>query len=578
MADTNKPSKVEQAKAASNNLRGTIAETLADVEAPNFSEDDKQLLKFHGIYQGADRDKGKKDKTYEFMIRVAVPGGRCTAEQYLALDDLASEFANDTLRLTTRQAFQFHAIAKDGLWETMNGINKALMSSLAACGDVPRNVMAAPAPYADDIHRGVQAMARDIAKAMLPATGAYHEIWVDGEKAVTADHGAPPEEETFFGPTYLPRKFKIGVAIDFDNSIDLYAYDAGLVAVTDNGSIVGYNVLAGGGLGMTHGKPDTIARMASPVGFVAPEHGVDVIREIIAIHRDFGNRSNRRAARLKYLLEEWGVEKFIATLKERSGFTIEEPRPTQRPRQLDHLGRHDQGDGKQFLGVWVANGRVKTDPDTGVDTRGAFRQIAEELSPTVILTPMQSIIFGDLTPDQADRAEAILAEHNVETLESLTNARRYSMACPSLPTCGLGIAEAERAQPEITTSLEQLLDGFGLADVELTVRMTGCPNGCARPYNADIGLVGRKPGAYHVYVGGGLGGERLADLFEANVPTEKLGEVLTPLLRRFADERREGEGLSDYYRRAIATDRPERTLLTGREEPTAKVYGLEVLQ
>ncbi|MEN0020777.1 MAG: NADPH-dependent assimilatory sulfite reductase hemoprotein subunit [Planctomycetota bacterium] len=582
-----KPTKVELAKQASHHLRGTIAEVLHNIELEKFEHDDQQLLKFHGVYQQRDRDRRKSKEQaapaspFSFMIRIAVPGGRCTSEQYLAIDQLAQKHANGTIRLTTRQAFQFHGVTKDELWKTMNGINEVLLTSLAACGDIPRNVMATPTPFADRVHREIQAMARDLAKTLAPASGAYHQIWVEGEKKFDSDKLKRENagEEPFYGTDYLPRKFKIGVATQDDNSIDLYAYDAGLVAVTEGEGpdkrILGYNLLVGGGFGMTHNKPDTIARIADTVAFVEPEHAIEAMRQVVAVYRDNGNREDRKHARIKYLLEDWGVARFRDEVQARVEFKLHDPKPVPTPRQHDYLGVHEQGDGRYFLGVWVQNGRIQN--KDGVNSMDAFRKIAEEVKPTFILSPMQSMLFGDLDDQQLKRTQEILAEHGVKPVEELSNVRRYSMACPAMPTCSLAMAESERVQPDIMDDLEAELEAHGLEDVELTVRMTGCPNGCARPYNADIGLVGRKPGVYHLFVGGGLGGDRMADLFAHDIQIETLRDTLRPLLKRFAAERIEDEGLSDFYRRAIAKDDPAPTIVTGKEEAAAEVYSLTVL-
>lgn len=578
--DARAESKVEEAKRRSGHLRGTIAETLANAEATHFAEDDLVPLKFHGIYQQDDRDaraerrKAGLDKNYSLMIRVCVPGGVCEAQQYLELDRLARRYAKAALRLTTRQAFQLHGVIKGELRETVRAIHETLLTSLAACGDIPRNVMATPAPYDTPAHHDMRALARTLSVELAPATGAYHEIWVDGERADPVPSPAP-DEEPFYGDVYLPRKFKLGVTLGGDNSIDAYAYDAALVGVVEEGRVVGYNLLVGGGFGMTHNKPDTIARIASEIGFVGAASAVEAMRAVVAVYRDHGNRESRRHARIKYLLEDWGVERFRAALEERLGSPLEATRPVPAPRQHDHLGRHAQGDGRAFIGVWVPNGRIADTPDARYAS--AFRAIATEIAPRIILTPMQSLIFADLSSSQADEVERVLRAHGVPLVEALSIVRRYSMACPALPTCGLALAESERIQPEVIAALEAEFDRLGISDAPITVRMTGCPNGCARPYNADIGLVGRRPGVYHLFVGGGLAGDRLADLFEADVPIEELTQRLRPLLERYRDERASGEGLGDFYRRRIATDAPTRTLLTGKEEAASARYALRVL-
>jgi sulfite reductase (ferredoxin) len=380
-------------------------------------------------------------------------------------------------------------------------------------------------------------------------------------------------EEPFFGAQYLPRKFKLGVGIDFDNSVDIYAYDAGLIAVTRDQHVLGYNLVVGGGLGMTHNRPETIARMASPIAFVPADLAVRAMRTVVEIYRDHGDRSERRQARIKYLMEKWGVEKFRAELQSRLGVALDDPRPTAPPRQLDHVGRFDQGDGREFIGVFVENGRIADTPKSRFRT--AFREIVTRHAPGVRLTPMQSILFTDLTKEIADDIERILEQHDIVPARALSHARRWSMACVALPTCGLALTDAERQLPSLIDEFEFELASLGLADVPLTIRMTGCPNGCARPYNADIGFVGLKPGVYHVFVGGGLAGDRLADLYLADVPVAEVLPKLRPLLTRFAQDRRPGESLSDFYRRLY--DRPAaRTLLTGRETPTAPLVQLTV--
>ena len=572
------PSKVEQAKEASRALRGTIAENLAADDVAHFAEDDKQLLKFHGVYQQDDRDKrieNKKaglDKAWMFMARVAIPGGALTAEQWLALDTLAQERANATLRLTTRQGIQFHGILKGDLQPLIASINDALLTTLSACGDVERNVMAAPAPIDDEVHREVQRLAQEIARELRPATGAYHEIWIDGEKVLTSDDGKP-DSEPFYGTNYLPRKFKTAIALDTDNSVDAWANDCALVAVTEAGRVKGYVLLAGGGMGMTHKKPDTIARLASPIAFVKPEHAVEAVRTVASIFRDFGNRADRRHARLKYLLEERGLEWFRAELQNRVAWRLEEPLTLPPPRHLDYLGRHDQGDGRQLYGIFVENGRVID--AGGNDVRTALREIATEIKPGFRVTATQSVLLTDLEPAQVDRVIEILRERGVPTVEELSNARRYSMACPALPTCGLALAESERVMPWMIDEFEQELERLELTDTELTIRMTGCPNGCARPYNADIGLVGRKPGVYHVYIGGGLAGDRMADLFAPDVDSDELIETLRPLLERYKDKRQAGEGIGDFYQRVVAAGShgsAARTLITGDESPTRERF------
>lgn len=565
-------SSVEHVKHASQHLRGTLRDALGD-GLPAFADEDVAVLKFHGVYQQDDRDRRVKrgeptDPAWQMMIRLTIPGGVLTADQYLALDALADEVGNGTLRITTRQSIQYHGVPKQQLKPLLQRIHAITLTSLAACGDVSRNVMASAAPIADAVHREVQAVARGVAEVLRPRTNAYAEVWLDGER-VTDTVG----EEPIYGATYLPRKFKVGVAIDDDNAVDIYSYDCGLVAITDHGQVRGYNLLVGGGFGMTHNKSATFARLATPLAFVAPEHAVDAVRAVCELYRDHGNRSNRKQARLKYLVESWGTERVLHTLQGYADFPLHPPAVLALPRQDDLLGLHPQGDGKWFVGAYVENGRVIDREHRR--TRQAFREIARRLKPEVRLTPMQGILFAQLSPEAAAEALRILAAHGVPTEGDLTPLRRYALACPALPTCGLSLAESERALPGVLDSLAPVFADLGIDDVPLTVRMTGCPNGCARPYNADIGFVGRRPGVYHVFVGGGLRGDRLADLYLADVKVDQIAQQLRPLLLRYAAEREAHESVGDFYQRVMARGQERhgpRRLLTGQETPTALTF------
>ena len=560
------PSDVERIKLASKGLRGGLRQAAIS-EASHFDDDDAVVLKFHGVYQQDDRDQRVKrgeprERAWQMMIRLTIPGGILTAGQYLALDALADRLGNGTLRITTRQSIQYHGVLKGNLKPLLASIHESLLTTIAACGDVSRNVMACPAPIDDEVHRHVQEVARGIALDLRPRTAAYFEIWLDGERVIDSREA----EEPVYRGSYLPRKFKVGVAIDTDNSVDIFSYDCGLIALTDGGRVRGYNLVAGGGFGMTHQKASTFARLASTIAFVDAEHAVAAVRAVCELYRDEGNRSDRKHARLKYLVESWGVERFRDELQQRVSFTLHRPAPLSPSVQQDYLGVHAQGDGRVFAGVFVQNGRVA---DRGsVRTRSAFREIVATLHPGVRLTPMQSILFTDLTESDAVTLRRILAAHGVRGERAISNVVRYSMACPALPTCGLALAESERALPDVLSQLEAEMDRLGAADEPLTVRMTGCPNGCARPYNADIGFVGRRPGVYHVFVGGGLRGDRLADLFAADVKTEQLVPTLRPLLERYASERLPSESIGDFYQRVLGRDTP-RHLLTGSEKPTA---------
>lgn len=564
--DKNAPSKVEVAKDKGALLRGTIDEVLKDPAAECFAHDDLQLLKFHGTYQQDNRDQRAErrkeglGKAYSFMIRIALPGGVATAKQYLDLDAMAAKYTSGSIRITTRQAIQYHGVIKDDLRETMKSINESLMTTLAACGDVCRNVMASAPPFTDEVYTQIRKTADEVAADLAPKTGAYHEIWIDGERQHLDN-----EVEPFYGATYLPRKYKVGVTVMGDNQIDVYSYDAGLIGIVEDGKLVGYNVVAGGGLGMSHGRANTYAQIAYQVGFVSVADGVQAIQNVASIYRDFGNRNDRKQARLKYLIGEKGIEWFQEEMKKRCDFDIAPFREIPMVDNQDWLGLHQQDDDHWFYGVFVENGRILDNDKSQNQT--AFREIVEQLGVGVTFTAQQSLLFTGLTKDQVPALEAILDKYNVAKVETLSNARRYSMACPAMPTCGLAVAESERALPDLMTDIENKLEAIGIGDTKLTIRMTGCPNGCARPYTADIAFVGRRPGIYHLFVGGRLAGDRMADLYAADVKIEEAIETLEPLLLKYKSDRNEGEGLGDFYQRLL--DRSEtRTRVTGKEEPT----------
>jgi sulfite reductase beta subunit-like hemoprotein len=562
-------SKVEIAKRNGRHLRGTIAETL-ESEATHFGSDDIHLLKFHGTYQQDSRDERRQresagdEKAYSFMVRVAIPAGSVTAEQYLALEQIADRHANGTLRVTTRQGFQFHGVLKGDLKATIAGINHELLTTIAACGDVQRNVMGCSAPLADTDHAVVSQVAKALARELRPSSHAYHEIWLDGEKQVSSE-----QEEPFYGDRYLPRKFKTAVGLSIDNCVDIYSQDVGLLAVVSDGRIQGFNLLVGGGLGMTHNKGDTTARLAQPLYFVPTAQGVEAVRIVAAIFRDYGNRSDRRHARLKYLLAEWGLERFREEFRGRASFPLSPPVPLPPLPFHDHLGSHRQPDGRLFYGVFVQSGRI-----TGT-VKAALHEIITRYRPGVRLTGQQNLLLTDLHAADIDAVERLLRRHGVTLPLELSAARRFSMACPALPTCGLAVAESERVIPKILDQFEAELEGLGLRDAPLTIRMTGCPNGCARPYTADLAFVGRSLDLYNVYVGGSLAGDRLVDLYRADVPTEELLPVVRPLLARWAAERQSNEGLGDFYQRIAPRSEP-RTAVTGREQPTFDLVQLQV--
>lgn len=564
-------SKVEIAKREGRQLRGTIAETLSS-DATHFGHDDLQLLKFHGTYQQDDRDRRKargedEDKAYSFMIRVALPAGILTAEQYLAFDDLAGSYANGTLRITTRQGLQFHGVLKDGLKPTIAAINASLATTIAACGDVRRNVMGCPVDLADPVHAAVRGAAARIAEELAPRSRAYYEIWLDDQAIVKSAE----EEEPFYGAQYLPRKFKTGVALSSDNCIDVYSQDAALLAVIEARRIRGFNVLVGGGLGMTHGKGDTLARLAEPLGFVAEKDGAAAIRHVAAIFRDHGNRGDRRHARLKYLLNEWGIERFREEFRNRAPFPLQPAVSLPAPDFHDHLGALQTSDGSWIYGVFIQSGRIA---DTATQPlRRTLRAIVAHYRPGLAFTGQQNLLFTGLTERDAGAIESALQDAGLTPAATLAPVRRYSMACPALPTCGLAVAESERSLPAVLEELETELVRLGRQRTPITVRMTGCPNGCARPYTADIAFVGRSLGLYQIYVGGSLAGDRVADLYLAQVKEAALVGAIRPLLERWAAEGLPDEGLGDFYQRLVPRVRPRQSI-TGKETPTAPLVQL----
>lgn len=552
-------SKVEHIKAGSHYLRGQIAQELA-TEETHFSEEQVHLLKFHGMYQQEDRDlrharkEAKAEKAYQFMLRSRIPGGALTAEQYLVEDDLAGRYGNETLRITTRQGFQLHGVLKGDLHTTLHGINESLLSTLAACGDVNRNVMACPAPTANRAQARVQEIAHQIAMHLAPRSHAYHEIWIDGEKVETVE--TPEEVEPIYGPTYLPRKFKIGVAFPGDNCVDVYTQDIGLVAHLEGDELVGFTILIGGGMGMTHGKKETFPRLGTPLGDVSVAQVLPVVEAIVTVQRDYGDRQNRKHARMKYVVEEQGIAWFRAEVEQRSGYTLHDPRPIRLHDVEDHLGWHQQGDGLWFLGLYVENGRIKDTANRRL--RAGLRHAIEQFRPGIRLTGQQNILLTDLTDAQREPLETLLHDYGIATEPHKAGVSRFAMACPALPTCGLALAEAERALPGIMQQIEADLTELGLAGEPLSVRMTGCPNGCARPYMGDIGIVGRTKDIYNIYVGGDWANTRLNALYAPSVHRKDLAETLYPLFVLWRDERLPQETFGDFCHRLGVEDLQQR--------------------
>jgi len=547
-------SDVEAIKRESRNLRGTIAASL-DAGGARFDENDAQIVKFHGIYQQEDRDARQERKraglepAYQFMLRTRVPGGVLNAQQYLIEDELADRFGNGTLRITTRQGLQLHGILKGDLRATIRAVNESLLSTVAACGDVNRNVTACPAPPQNAAEAAVQDLAQRLAAHFTPRTPAYHEIWIDGEKLETPEEEA---EDPIYGRTYLPRKFKMGVALPGDNCIDVYTQDIGFVAVIRERELLGYTVLVGGGMGMTHGKTTTYPRTANPFCFVAPDDAIAVAEAIVTTQRDFGDRTNRKHARLKYLVEERGVAWMRAEVERRLGRPLPLPVDVAFDDVRDHLGWIAQADGRYTLGLYIANGRIK---DTqSVRLRTALRELVAHFKPELRLTAQQNILLAGIRAEDRDAIEAVLRANGVQTNTAALGVARYAMACPALPTCGLALTDAERALPEIVEEIARELEVLGLADERLSIRMTGCPNGCARPYMGDVGFVGRSKDLYDVFLGGDWANSKLNWLYKSSVTRSQLVCELRPLLHAWKHERRTNETFGDYCSR-VGRDR-----------------------
>jgi len=549
-------SKVERIKAASNHLRGQISEELA-AASDAFSEDSAQVLKFHGVYQQDDRDRRKEararglDKHWMMMIRTRIPGGVVSPDGYLAHDRIAREWGNSTLRVTTRQDFQLHGVLKGDLKNSLKAINDALMTSLGGCGDQERNIMACPAPEGGRLREEVDVFLADLVRALTPSTGAYHEIWIDGELAAG---GVPVgEDEPLYGETYLPRKFKTAIAIEGDNCVDVYSNDLGLIAMrAPGGGLAGVNLLVGGGLGRTANKPDTFPTVALPLAFVLPDQAVAAARAVVTVQRDFGDRVNRRHARLKYLIHDRGVDWFRERVQERVDFPLRPARPLTWSPVDDHLGWHPQPNGNLYYGLYIENGRIKDEGEFRLLT--ALRSLVQTYRPRLLLTAQQNLILADLPRSGRGAVEATLRKHGVPLSGEISNTLRHSMGCPAYPTCGLAVAESERALPALIRRIEGVVAELGLEDERISYRMTGCPNGCARPYLGDVGFVGTTLGKYDVFLGGDFDGTRLNTLFAPNVLLQEIPDLLRGPLAAFAAERSAGEGFGDWCQRhGVAT-------------------------
>ena len=540
----------ETIKSASHLLRGTIAKELADTSTGAISEDSNQLTKFHGIYMQDDRDqrialkRAGKEKAFAFMLRVRLPGGRATPQQWLVLDDISEKFASPSLRITTRQTFQFHGILKANLKPLIKGMHAALLDSIAACGDVNRGVMAPPNPEHSELLQQVYEQARAWSEYALPKTRAWHEIWLDEELVAGGE-----EKETMYGPTYLPRKFKVGFALPPHNDVDVFSQDLGFIAIVEDGKLAGYNVAIGGGLGMSHGNEETFPRLADLIGFISADKVIPIGDAVLTTQRDHGDRTNRKHARLKYTIEDRGVAWFKGEVEKRSGITFAPARPFEFTSIQDPFGWHHYADGTWFYGLHILSGRIKDTPAWPMKT--ALREIAQIHTGDFRLTPSQNLSIAGVTAEQKPLIDAILAKHGLSDENKRSRLRLNALSCVALPTCGLALAESERALPDILEKFEAVLDEAGLRDDAISLRVTGCPNGCARPYLAEIGFVGKAPNKYALYLGAKYNGTRLNRLVSPSITIDDAVKLLTPIIKRYALERKDGEGFGDFCDREI---------------------------
>jgi sulfite reductase (ferredoxin) len=552
-------SEVERIKAASNALRGSIASELEDGSA-HFSDESGQILKFHGVYQQDDRDRRKEarrlglDKHHMMMIRTRIPGGIVPPDAYLAHDRIAGEWGNGTLRITTRQDFQLHGVLKGDLKRAIRAINDGLLTSLGGCGDQERNIMCCPAPLATRLRTDVNERLGALVDGLTPTTRAYIEIWLDGELAASSE---PDPPDTLYGDRYLPRKFKTAIAFAGDNCVDIYANDLGLVAVAgEDGGLAAFELLVGGGLGRTANKPNTYPVVAQPLGRIAADRVVEAARAVVSVQRDHGNRTDRRHARLKYLLADRGVDWFRGEVEARLGMAFAPSQPLRWDSAADHLGWHGEGDGRYFYGLFIENGRIQDSESE--HTRTALRELVERLRPEIRLTAQQNLLITHVQGGDRDVLIDILERNGVTLSEAVPNAIRHSMACPAWPTCGLAVAESERVMPSLIRQLNVLQEGAGLAEQNISYRMTGCPNGCARPYLGDVGFVGTTLGKYDVFLGGDFEGTRLNELYARNVRFEDIPGLVDGPLREYAATRLPGEGFGDWCARQGIAELAER--------------------
>lgn len=553
-ARSNAPhSEVEHIKSSSRYLRGSLVETLKDVITGSIPEDDNRLMKHHGSYMQDDRDlrnerhRQKLEPAYQFMVRVRAAGGIVTPEQWLVMDHLAKKYTTGSIRLTTRQSFQFYGILKWNIKKTIREINDALLTTLAACGDVNRNVMCNPNPYQSEVHSEVYEWAQRLSDHLTPRTRAYHEIWLDGEKVVDSQEDYD-NTEPIYGPVYLPRKFKIGIAVPPSNDVDVFSQDLGFIAIYEEGKLQGFNVAVGGGMGMTHGDPKTYPQLAKVIGFCSADKIIDLAEKTVMIQRDFGDRSVRKHARFKYTIDDRGIEWFINELSDRLGWKLDEARPYHFDLNGDRYGWVKGSNNKWHLTLLIQNGRIQDEDNYPMMT--GLREIAKIHTGDFRVTPNQNIIISNVTSQKKRKIEELVTKYALNDGLQDSALRRNSMACVALPTCGMAMAEAERYLPALLGKLESILEEVGLREEDIVIRMTGCPNGCARPALGEIAFIGKAPGKYNMYLGAGFAGERLNKLYRENIGEQEILDTLQPIFARYAEEREAGEHFGDFVIRA----------------------------
>ena len=543
-------SAVERIKAASHRLRGTLEESLADPITGGIAESDTHIIKFHGSYQQDDRDirderrLQKLEPDYQFMIRTRLPGGVISPQQWLKLDAIATTYANQTLRLTTRQAFQFHGVIKNELKTTLQAINASLIDTVAACGDVNRNVVVAANPFQSSAHATLYEQAKTLSEFLKPKSRAYYEIWLDEEKLV----GSGEEDEPVYGATYLPRKFKIGFAIPPNNDVDVFANDLGFIAIVESGTLIGYNVTAGGGLGATHNDAATYPRLADVLGFITSEQVTAISDAVVTTQRDFGNRFERKRARLKYTIDDRGLAWFKSEVERRAGFLFEPARDFHFDHNGDRFGWTEGENGNLHLTLRIESGRI-ADRAGATHLRG-LREIATIHRGEFRLTPNQNLIVANVPPSERARIDVLVSMHGLGSYRSSTPLHLNALACVALPTCGQAMAEAERYLPDIVKKIQASLDAHGLRDAPIHFRISGCPNGCSRPYLGEIALVGKAPGRYNLMLGADASGQRLNVLHRENIDEPEILSTLDALFKRYADERDDAEGFGDFLKRS----------------------------